>query len=155
MAVDKFLRIVSVFVKYMTLFLWGGVVYYGIELAYRGHSHPLMFAAGGVCLLAVGALNNYLPWHLGLVWQIPIGAVIITAVELVFGLVGNVWLRLAIWDYSDLRFNFMGQISLLYSLYWVPLAFVAILLDDFLRWKLYGQERPRYTIFKTTKGDGD
>jgi len=131
----------------MTLWLWGGGVYYCIELFYRGHSHISMFAVGGVCFLLLGAINNYLPWRMGLAWQALFGAVIITAVELTAGLIVNVWLGLDVWDYSGLPLNLFGQISLLYSLYWIPLAAVGIFLDDFLRWKLYGEQTPRYTIF--------
>ena len=134
-------------VRLVTLWLWGGFVYYCVELLYRGHSHPSMFIAGGVCFLLLGAVNNYLPWHLGLVWQALIGAGIITAVEFIAGLIVNVWLGLAVWDYSGLPFNVLGQISLLYSLYWIPLAAVGVLLDDFLRWKLYGEQKPQYTFF--------
>ena len=133
--------------KYFTLLLWGGFVYYCIELIYRGYSHSSMFIAGGICFLLIGFLNNYLPWNLGIIQQSAIGAVIITAIELIVGLIVNTWLGLDVWDYSDLSLNFMGQISLLFTIQWIPLAAAAIFLDDFLRWKLFGDEKPRYTLF--------
>ena len=135
------------FVRLTTLFLWGGFLYYIIELLWRGYSHPSMFAVGGLCLLLVGGLNNFLPWELGFVWQALSGSVIITLVEFCAGLVLNVWLNLGIWDYSQLPLNIMGQVSLYFILAWIPLAEFAVWLDDRLRWKLYGEQRPRYTVF--------
>jgi len=106
-----------------------------------------MFIAGGICLVLIGGLNNYLPWNLGIVYQALIGAVIITIVEFIFGLIVNVWLGLSVWNYNELPFNLMGQISLPFTLLWIPIAAVAVLLDDYLRWKLYGEQKPQYTLF--------
>jgi len=134
-------------VKLFSLLLWGGFIYYIIELMWRGHSHPSMFLVGGLCFVLIGGINNYLPWSLGIVQQSLIGAVIITAVELIAGLIVNVWLGLDVWDYSNLPLNFMGQISLLFFVLWIPLATVAIFIDDWLRYKLFDEEKPHYTIF--------
>jgi hypothetical protein len=133
--------------KLTTLWLWGGFIYYLIEIAWRGYSHPSMFILGGICFVTIGGINNYFPWRLGLAWQALIGAGIITALELITGLIVNRWLGLGVWDYSGLPLNVLGQISLLYSFFWIPLAAVAVLLDDILRWKLYGEQKPIYTLF--------
>ena len=133
--------------KYLTLFMYGGIIYYHIEIAWRGHSHHSMVIAGGICFLLIGALNNYLPWNLGLVYQSLIGALIITIIELIVGLIVNIWLGLAVWDYSGLPLNLWGQISLPFTLLWVPLAAVGIFLDDFLRLKLFGQTMEGYSLF--------
>ena len=132
--------------RLMTLWLWGGFVFYCIELLWRGYSYPSMFVVGGICFLIIGGINNYLPWSVGLVWQALIGGAAVTVVELVSGIVLNIWLGLGIWDYSHLPLNFLGQICLLYSLIWVVLSIIGIFLDDYLRWKLYGEQRPRYTL---------
>ena len=131
----------------LTLWLIGGAVYYGIEMLWRGYSHPSMFIVGGLCFLAVGAINNCLSWELGIVWQSLIGAGIITVVELVAGIVFNVWLGLGVWDYSALPLNFMGQICLWFTLLWIPIAAFAIWLDDWCRHILFRERRPRYTWF--------
>ena len=51
-----------------------------------------------------------------------LSSVIITVLELITGLIVNVWLRMDIWDYSNLPYNFKGQICLLYSFFgsWFP-----------------------------------
>ncbi|GHU95037.1 hypothetical protein FACS1894208_07160 [Clostridia bacterium] len=130
----------------VTLWLWGGFVYYLIEVLWRGYSDPSMFVVGGFCFLVVGAINNFFPWALGFVWQSVIGAAVITAAELISGVALNVWAGLGIWDYSQMPFNFMGQICLPYSLLWVPVSAFAIWLDDYLRWKLFSEQKPQYKL---------
>ena len=57
-----------------------------------------------------------------------------------------VWLELEVWDYSNLPFNFMGQICLPFSFAWTLLSGVAIVVDDYLRYLLFGEEKPHYKI---------
>ena len=40
------------------LFFLGGVGYVSLELVYRGRSHVSMFAAGGLCFLLLGTLED-------------------------------------------------------------------------------------------------
>lgn len=133
--------------KSTTLWLWGGFLYFSIEILWRGYSHPSMFFVGGLCFYLVGEINNVFPWSLGLLWQSLMGAAIITATELISGLILNVWLGLGVWDYSDLPLNFLGQICLPFSVMWIALAGVAICFDDYLRWRLFGEDKPHYKFF--------
>ena len=135
------------FLKYTFLFLIGGFLYGGLEILSRGYSHISMLIAGGICFVLIGLLNEVYSWNMSLVSQMVISALIITTVELVVGLVVNVWLNLNVWDYSDKAYNFMGQICLLYTNIWFLLSFFAILLDDYLRYFLLKEEKPRYKIF--------
>lgn len=132
--------------KYLILFTVGAVLYAIIEILWRGHTHWTMAILGGICFLICGGVNEYLSWETLLLLQCLICAVLITAVELAAGMVLNVWLELAIWDYSNLPFNFYGQICLPYSCLWYLLSMAAILLDDWIRWKFFGEEKPRYRI---------
>jgi len=95
----------------------------------------------------IGLINEVLPWELGFVWQCLIAAGVITLVELIAGYVVNIRLGWGVWDYSHLPGNFMGQVCLLYSLLWVLLSGVGICLDDWLRYFLYGEDRPKYKLF--------
>lgn len=132
--------------KLCVLALIGGITYMLIELAWRGYSHISMFILGSICFLLLGGINEFLPWELGFVWQMLIGAGIVTILELIFGIVVNVWLELEVWDYSNLPFNFMGQICLPFSFVWTLLSGVAIVVDDYLRYLLFGEEKPHYKI---------
>lgn len=133
-------------IRQMTLWLWGGFIYFCIELLWRGYSHPSMFAVGGIALITVGGINNYLPWRMNIIIQSLIGGIIITCLELVSGLIVNIWLNLSIWDYSDKTLNILGQVCLQYFFAWVFLALIGIFLDDFLRWKIYGEQTPEYRL---------
>lgn len=101
-------------------FVAGALGYMGLELAFRGRTHYSMGLAGGICASALFALY-------GAVEMPPLaaylaGAVLITAVELVFGMIFNVKLGLRVWDYSTVPLNFRGQICLRFSLVWGALG---------------------------------
>lgn len=126
------------------LFVVGGSIYTLIEILWRGHTHISMFILGGLCFIAIGLINEVFPWDFGFLWQSMIGSAIVTVFEFLTGLVVNVWLNLNIWDYSDLPFNVLGQICLPFSIAWVALSAIAIVLDDYLRYWLFKEEKPRY-----------
>ena len=130
--------------KYEFLFFVGATIYVIIEKLYRGYSHWTMFLLGGICFIALGLINEVIPWDMPLLFQMFIGGVIITVLELITGFVVNIWLGWNVWDYSELPFNLWGQISLFSSIGWVGLSLVGIVLDDFIRWKWFGEEKPRY-----------
>jgi uncharacterized membrane protein len=134
------------FVKLFVLFLIGGMIYYGIEILWRGYSHPSMYILGGVCFVLVGLINEYFPWDMSFLLQSLIGAGIITGAELVTGIIVNIWLGLNVWDYSAIPTNIMGQICLPFSLLWVLLSGVAIVLDDYVRFWFFGEEKPHYSL---------
>jgi uncharacterized membrane protein len=135
------------FLKHLFLFITGGFCYGFIENACRGYSHISMFIAGGTSFVLVGLLNEGFSWDMSVISQMVISAIIITMVELVSGIIVNQWLKLNVWDYSQLPYNFMGQICLLYTNLWFLLSLPGILLDDYLRYFLLGEEKPRYRIF--------
>lgn len=132
--------------KYFTLGTLGGTVYVFIELLWRGYSHWSMFLLGGVCFIALGLINEIIPWEMPLTAQMFIGCAIITALEFITGCIVNLWLGWDVWDYSELPCNLLGQISLKSSVGWYFLSAVGIVLDDWLRYIFFGEEKPRYTI---------
>lgn len=134
--------------KILVLFLTGGNLYYLIEILWRGYSHIGMLILGGLCFLLIGSLNEcYFKYkRRPILLQLLVACLIITVLEFIFGLILNVWLGLNIWDYSHLEYNFMGQICLRYSLKWFFLALPAIMLDDYLRYWLFGEEKPSYRV---------
>lgn len=137
--------------KIFVLFLIGGFIYVAIELGFRGHSHWTMFLLGGLCFILIGGLNNYIPWEMSIIKQGVIGALIVTSLEFIFGLVLNLYLNLGIWDYSNMPFNILGQICLPFSIAWFFLSLIAIFVDDWLRYVLFKEERPHYHLFTVCK----
>ena len=130
--------------KYYALGTLGGVIYVFIELLWRGYSHWSMFLLGGICFIALGLINEVIPWEMPLTAQMFIGCTIITMLEFITGCIVNLWLGWDVWDYSELPCNLLGQISLKSSVGWYFLSAVGIVLDDWLRYIFFGEEKPRY-----------
>ncbi len=134
-------------IKTLILLISGGCIYYGLELLFRGRSHPAMILVGSLCFLVIGALNEgYLMWDIPLLVQAIIGAEVTTAIEFVSGVLLNIVLRLDIWDYSNMPLNLFGQICLPFFILWIFVSGVAVVLDDWLRYWLFHEEKPHYII---------
>ncbi len=99
----------------------GSSLYYLLEVLLRGFSHWTMAVCGGLCLLLIYYMNRRLTSE-PLIFRALLGALIITAVELVAGCILNLWLGMAIWDYSVHSAHLWGQISLYASARWVLLC---------------------------------
>lgn len=142
----------KVFLKYLTLFLVGGAFYYALEVIFRGYSFLAMAVCGGLCFIICGVINER-SRCMPLVLQQLIAATGITVIEFIFGLILNVWLGLNMWDYSNMPGNILGQICPQFMVLWFFLSVAGIFLDDVIRWKFFGEEKPHYHLFK--KGPAD
>ena len=132
--------------KYVTLWVTGGLLYIALELAWRGHSHWTMFVLGGLCFICLGLINEVMPWDMPLWQQVVIGVCLVTSLEFTVGCIVNLWLGWGIWDYSNMLGNVLGQICPQYILLWMPVSLVGIMLDDWLRYWWWAEERPRYKL---------
>lgn len=132
-------------IKYFILLLIGGTSYYEIEVLARGFSHWTMFLVGGICFILVGIINEITP-KMPLIRQMILSAVIITTVEFISGCILNLWLGWGIWDYTNEFGNIFGQICLKHTFYWFLLSSIGIVVDDYIRCFLFGEEKPKYTI---------
>ncbi len=133
-------------IKHSALFLIMGITYCHIEVLWRGYSHLSMFFVAGICGLLIGYINEHFSWDMLLFKQQFIATVIVLVVEFISGYILNIWLRLGVWDYSQMPFDLYGQICLTYAILWYFLSLLCILLDDFLRWGLFREEKPRYKL---------
>ena len=135
--------------KKFILFNIIGIIYIFVEVVWKaltepglnlfGHTSLWMYLIGGICGIIVGYLNEATRLK---VWQQTIsGTGIILLIEFCSGLIFNVWLGLDLWDYSELPFNLMGQISLPFALCWFLLCPFVIWFDDYLRYLLFNEKR--------------
>lgn len=102
---------------YAGAFLFGGNAYCLIELLTRKRTHFSMFFCAGLAisiLLFIYMNNREIPL---LLFSL-LGTLIITCLELIFGTVFNLWLKMKVWDYSKLPLNFSGQICVWFSGIW-------------------------------------
>ncbi len=83
-----------------------------------------MFFAGGISFLLLGRLSRVK--NVPLIVRGILGALIITGVELVTGLIFN--RSFQVWDYRAVPMNFLGQICLPFTVLWVPISIGAMIL---------------------------
>ncbi len=121
-----FLLNIKIIDKYLFWFCFGGVAYGLIEVAFRGYTHWSMIITGGSAVLSLFIINeaSRLNIFLKALW----GAAVITALEFTVGIIVNKIFNYGVWDYTNLPFNFMGQISLIFSTCWYLLSFAAFVL---------------------------
>jgi hypothetical protein len=107
-------------------------------LSLRGITSPWMGAVGGFLLIVLGKFNEKSPIkHWPMITHTIIGAVFITIVELVTGIILNLWLRFGIWDYYKMWGNLLGQICPMSFIYWLLLSPFAFYIDDLIRCTYY------------------
>lgn len=107
------------------LFCLGGCAYFVLELLWRGRSHGSMFLLGGTCFLIIGSLGRKLA-RIPLALRLILSSGMITALELLTGLLVN--RDYSVWDYRGMRYQYLGQICLNYSLLWIPVSLLAMAL---------------------------
>lgn len=134
--------------KYAFLMWFGGSFYVTLEVFWRKYSHWTMFVLAGIVFIAIGLLNEKWGWETSLILQVLVGTTIATVGEFITGCIVNLWLGLNVWDYSNLPFQLYGQVSLYFTLLWMPIILLAIVLDDLLRWRFFNEEKPRYKLFQ-------
>ena len=87
--------------------------------------------AGGLCFLSFAKIAESCKrrlWHKCL-----LGSLAVTLIEFIFGLIFNIILKKGVWDYSDKPFNLLGQVCLLFSLYWALLGIIGIPIAGLVR----------------------
>lgn len=130
------------------LFLWavGGIVYYGLELKFRGFSHWSMFVLGGLCAAFIGFQGLSVQWNDPLWIQILRAAIFITSGEFITGILVNKFFHLYVWDYSDQPFQLWGQICLPFVILFSGLAAMGIYIVGYLLHWIYGEKKPKYHV---------
>ena len=111
---------------------------------FRNRSDRSMIALSGVLGVILGLLNNIIPWSMTLVQQALIGGfLIVTPMEYIVGkyLVNQ---DLSIWNYRNMPLNIDGQICLPFTFIWCVISLGVIVLDDYLRYFIFGEEKPHY-----------
>ena len=135
------------FLKYIILFLVGYCVYIAIEVTFRNYSFPLMGIVGAISFILIDRINEVMPWDTDLIIQSIIGSLIVTTFELVVGEGLKIINQPPMWDYSSLPLNFDGVICFPFSLIWILLSAIAIILADSINYYLLHEEPvPHYRI---------
>lgn len=132
--------------KYLFLGWFGGSTYVTMEVLWRGYSHWTMLVLAAAVFITADLLNEVWSWNTSLILQVAVGTILATALEFITGCTVNLWLGWAVWDYSDMPGNLLGQICPQYTALWAALILIAIILGDNIRWRFFGEDKPHYTL---------
>lgn len=138
--------------KILVLFLFGFMAYVTLEVIYRGYSYPLMGLCGAITILLLDQINNKISWDVDILFQGIIGSLIITFFEYVIGELFLNGVLPVMWNYSNVFLNYKGIICLPFSLAWVGLSIVAVVIADAINYYLLDDEEvvPYYKLFGKT-----
>lgn len=136
-----------ILLEIFAVFAVGAIGYGAIEVSTRGHSHITMALLGGAAMIAIHLLNDDRRNGTPLVGLLILSALFITACELLAGEILNVRLKLHIWSYAKTPLNFDGVICLRYTICWAALSMFGFIVDDLIRWKIFGHKR-NFDYFK-------
>lgn len=132
--------------EYCFLWVLGGTLYYTFEMIFRGFSHISMFILGGICMMFFAWQGRSERFSKPLWIQVLRCTIFVTACEFITGLIVNKWLKLSVWDYSDQPFHLFGQICLPFAIIFSGLSALGILLDGYLLYWIFKEEKPRFRI---------
>ena len=136
----------------LLLWTWTGTTYFFVEVVFktlRGRPETISWTMLALAILLAIPLERFgaeLPWDCPLWLQGLICGTAITAAELAAGLVLNICLGMAVWDYSSLPGNLWGQICPQFWALWCLLSLPMIVILDWLRYAVEGGETPHYTM---------
>ncbi len=103
-----------------------------IEILFRGFTHWTMTITGGAAFLMIH-ISNFKMKTKSIFLKCLTGCAIITAIEFFVGCIVNRKLHLNVWDYSEQKFNILGQICPIFSAAWFVLTLPALYLSKFIK----------------------
>ncbi len=116
--------------EFVIVYCFGGALYAAIELLWRGWTHWTMVLCGGLCFLLMYLISSL---SLPLYKKCILSTAAIGVVEFLTGCIVNLKLNWAIWDYSRLPYNLLGQICPQFLLIWLFLSVPGLMLCRLLR----------------------
>lgn len=125
--------------------LTGGILYFYLEIAFRGFSHYSMFICGGLCFAIIcefgkRALRDGKSIIFAILKIMFLGSLVITTLEYITGIIFNIYLKQEVWDYSELKYNVDGQICAIYSLLWAVLSLICVCFGEILERFVFDDE---------------
>ena len=139
-------------IKFIVLFSFGFFAYMLIELIYRQYTFILMGVCGGIAIVLLDQINDKISWDTDILIQGACGSLIITFFEYVIGELFLNGVLPVMWDYSNVFLNYKGIICLPFSLIWVVLSIIAVIIADAINYYLLDDEEviPYYKLFGKT-----
>lgn len=130
----------------ISIFLFCGNTYVGIEILYRGYSfREMFFLAGVIGLIAYYINNTVISYETDALLQCAIVTVMATIGE---GVTGHLCNRdYHIWDYRGLKWSFWdNQCNLYFVIAWFAISAIMIPILDYIDWKCFNGKKPHYRV---------
>lgn len=138
----------KIILKNVVLFGVGMIAYMLIEQIYRGYTFFEMGICGGIAIIILDKINNYISWDMDILLQGCIGSALITGMEFIIGNLSFAGVLPKMWDYSNVWLNYKGIICLPFSLIWIVLSIWAIMLADAINYYIFDElPIPYYRLF--------
>ncbi len=135
------------FIQIFFIGCFSGFIYTAIEVLYRGYTHMTMYALAFIVGIFIFLINNtILEFDTDFLIQDLCCTTFATIMELVFGLIFNQ--DHSIWDYSNMFLNYKGQICLLFTLIWMVICGLSLILLDWIDWYILKTTEKPYYRFK-------
>ncbi|MBQ8836691.1 MAG: hypothetical protein IJ002_04190 [Clostridia bacterium] len=122
---------------FLYIYAIGCIGYSFVEVLWRGHTHWSMGIVGGICFTVMYLIDGKFE-NSNIYSKALLSAICVTGIEFISGIILNRYLHMNVWDYSGMKFNFLGQISLLYSIFWFFLCIPCHMLCKILRHRVFG-----------------
>lgn len=91
----------KIITKNIFLFIIGFCLYITIETLFRGYSYPASGIMGGLVVVIIDKINDYISWDIPLIIQMLIGGIVITVIEGITGVIALYGFDYRMWDYSN------------------------------------------------------
>lgn len=112
------------------VFVMGGLMYALIEILARGYTHWSMVLTGGLCLTIMYEIHVRTKFN---IWvKCLFGAIVITTLEFIVGVLVNLVMHWNVWDYSYLPLNVLGQICVPYFFIWYLVSILGFVVCSFI-----------------------
>lgn len=127
------------------------MAYITIEVCYKGSSHWIMGLCGGLVFILLDKINDKISWDIDILAQGMMGSALITFLEFIIGEMSLRGLIQPMWNYTNLPLNYKGIICLPFSLVWIVLSIMAIVVADWLNYYIFNDDIiPYYNLFGRT-----
>lgn len=116
-----------------------GLIYFVVEICYRGYSHWSMFVLAMFCgVFCIDHINNYMSFDLDFRAQVMISTGLCTLSEGLCGLYVNIYKGWNVWDYSNLPLTFFfGQCNVFFVFAWIVLCIIGIFYCDAMNYYIF------------------
>lgn len=126
---------------------FSGEVYTTLEVMFRGRTHITMYILAFIVGIFIFLVNNTLfEFDTDFLIQVFSCTGFATLMELIFGLTFNQ--DHSIWDYTGMFLNYKGQICLLFTIIWIIICGLSLILLDWIDWHIFKTTEKPYYRFK-------